>query len=98
MSAPPYVLPKIVDYDEATHTFVYDEHQAWKQPNWTYDAPPSLPAKRSPTATPAPRPSGPVTVPLAPDLAETIGAMAEAAGLDLDHQLDALLRRWLRKE
>ncbi len=95
---PPYTLPKIVDWDEAARRFVYDEHQAWKQPDWTYQAPPAQPPGRAATATPAPRPSGPITVPIAPDLAARIGALAEANGLDLDHQLDAILRRWLDAE
>lgn len=29
-------LPKLVDYDEKTHTFTYDEHQQFKQPDWSY--------------------------------------------------------------
>lgn len=31
------LLPKIVDYDEAAHRFTYDERQARKGPDWTYD-------------------------------------------------------------
>lgn len=29
-------LPKLVDFDEQTHTFSYDEHQQFKQPDWSY--------------------------------------------------------------
>jgi NADH:ubiquinone oxidoreductase subunit F (NADH-binding) len=35
----PYLAPKIVDYDEATHTFTYDEAQARKRPDWTFSSP-----------------------------------------------------------
>jgi hypothetical protein len=33
---PDWALPKIVDFDEASHTFSYDEKQRFKQPDWTY--------------------------------------------------------------
>ena len=29
-------LPKLVDYDEQKHVFTYDEHQQFKQPDWSY--------------------------------------------------------------
>jgi NADH-quinone oxidoreductase subunit F len=37
-----YVIPKIVDFDDATHAFTYDALQPYKQPNWTYDVPPGV--------------------------------------------------------
>jgi NADH-quinone oxidoreductase subunit F len=33
----PLALPKLVDFDEATGHFTYDERYARKRPNWTYD-------------------------------------------------------------
>lgn len=33
---PDWILPKIVAYDEARQRFQYDERQALKQPDWTY--------------------------------------------------------------
>jgi NADH-quinone oxidoreductase subunit F len=47
------VVPKIVDFDEATGTFLYDEMQALKQPDWTYLQPAIASAPASRTA-PAP--------------------------------------------
>ncbi len=29
-------LPKLVEYDDQAHTFIYDEHQELKQPDWSY--------------------------------------------------------------
>jgi NADH-quinone oxidoreductase subunit F len=29
-------LPKLVDYDDQKHVFTYDEHQQFKQPDWSY--------------------------------------------------------------
>ncbi|HEY6951559.1 MAG TPA: NADH-ubiquinone oxidoreductase-F iron-sulfur binding region domain-containing protein, partial [Bacteroidota bacterium] len=29
-------IPKIVDFDEQAHTFTYDDHQQFKQPDWSY--------------------------------------------------------------
>ncbi|HEX5034909.1 MAG TPA: NADH-ubiquinone oxidoreductase-F iron-sulfur binding region domain-containing protein [bacterium] len=34
-----WTLPKIVDYDEKSHRFTYDERQKLKQPDWTYAEP-----------------------------------------------------------
>ena len=34
------VIPKLVDYDEETRTFISDEHQLLKQPDWSYAASP----------------------------------------------------------
>ena len=36
-AAPPYVIPKMVDFDEATRTFHHDPAQPRKLPNWTYE-------------------------------------------------------------
>lgn len=62
--AAPYLVPKILDFDEATCTFTYDESQSRKRPNWTYEEPPavspaqvaatSVPVAASPPAAPAP--------------------------------------------
>lgn len=35
-SASEWRIPKIVDFDEATRTFTYDERQPLKKPDWTY--------------------------------------------------------------
>ena len=35
----PYLVPKLVDYDEEAHAFTYDTAQARKQPNWTFTDP-----------------------------------------------------------
>jgi NADH:ubiquinone oxidoreductase subunit F (NADH-binding) len=41
---PAWPIPKIVDFDAAAGRFVYDEHQAYKQPDWTYREAPPAPA------------------------------------------------------
>ena len=78
-----WLIPKFVDYDEDKRKFAYDVRQTLKQPDWTYRTPP------------APLTSA-VGVRLAPDLRERLEALAETAGLDLDRQVDAALREWLR--
>lgn len=35
----PWLIPVMVDFDEATRTFSYDLEQPHKMPNWTYGAP-----------------------------------------------------------
>jgi len=37
MSDAEWQVPKIVDFDETTGTFHYDERQRFKQPDWTFD-------------------------------------------------------------
>ncbi len=34
-----WTLPKMVDYDEKSHRFIYDERQKLKRPDWTYAEP-----------------------------------------------------------
>lgn len=36
-SNPRYLIPKIIDYDESKHVFVYDEKQWLKTPDWSYE-------------------------------------------------------------
>jgi hypothetical protein len=87
----PWKIPKLVDFDEATGKFVYDEKQARKEEDWTYAEPTPAPAVRP--AASAPR--GAVSVRLAPDLAAALHAHAEKNGMALDRQVDAALREWL---
>jgi NADH:ubiquinone oxidoreductase subunit F (NADH-binding) len=87
----PWPIPKIVDFDESTNQFVYDERQAFKQPDWTYRAP------SEPAHAPAPKPRAAVSVRLAPDLAAHLHDLAEHNHLDLDRQVDAALRQWLEQ-
>jgi hypothetical protein len=86
-----WTLPKLVDFDEAARSWKLDEQQPFKRPDWTYREP----AAREPTAAPAPRPKGPVTVHLVPELAEAMAARARSSGRDLDHEIEAALRAWL---
>ena len=52
--APEWLIPKLVDFDEVTQTFTYDQRQASEQPNGTYAEPPSaapnVVAHRSPSS------------------------------------------------
>jgi NADH:ubiquinone oxidoreductase subunit F (NADH-binding) len=36
VEAPAMLIPKIIDYDDARHVFVYDERSPRKQPSWMY--------------------------------------------------------------
>lgn len=93
-----YLLPKIVDYDENHHTFLYDTKQPRKQPNWTYleAAAPAEPA-RSPTVMPKERAHGPVYARLSPDLGQRLLDIASDEGVDLQDQIDGVLRDWLKR-
>ena len=46
----PVVVPKIVDFDERTGTFVFDERQPLKTPDWAYQEPARPPAPKRPEA------------------------------------------------
>jgi NADH-quinone oxidoreductase subunit F len=86
-----WLLPNIVDFDQATRKFVYDQRQPQKQPDWTYQPEPVPVA-----VTPSRATSGAVAVRLAPDVAQRLEELAQAAGLDLDRQVHVALREWLR--
>ncbi len=87
--APPFELPKIVDFDEAAHRFTFDAQQAHKLPDWTY-----APASGArPTAAPAAKPSGPVAVRLDPDVAAALAA--RAGDEPVEAHANRALREWL---
>ena len=90
---PAWPLPKIVDYDPETGAFRYDERQARKLPDWSYEEPPAA----LPTFPPARTARGDVAVRIAPDLAEAFARLADEEGTDLGHEVDAALREWLRR-
>jgi NADH:ubiquinone oxidoreductase subunit F (NADH-binding) len=85
---PAWPIPKIVDFDEATHAFTYDSRQALKQPDWTFAEKPPPPA-RPPTA--------PVSVRIAAELADRIAAIAVREGVDLEEKVHKALHDWLAK-
>ncbi len=88
-------VPKIVDYDEEAHRFVYDQKQPLKEPDWTYrDPSPHVPAPIVPT----PAPTGPMSVRIGADLAARLHAIADEDGLDMDRLVEAALREWLQKQ
>jgi NADH-quinone oxidoreductase subunit F len=94
---PRYLLPKIVDFDEPSHRFVYDLRQTYKNPDWTYTEPrPST--KRFTAVVPAPEPEGEVGIRLAPDVRERIRSVADHKGVDLDRQVNEALRDWLNSQ
>lgn len=100
----PYLIPKIVDFDEATRTFTYDPLSPRKRPNWTYEDAPvvvttkpvvivSPPAK---TARPAPSLAlHPETVRLAPDVRESLSRLVRDEA-EIDRVVNAALREWLQ--
>jgi NADH-quinone oxidoreductase subunit F len=87
-------LPKIADYDESLKKFVYDLRQDTKNPDWTFKDPQRSTARY---ASAAPTPEGEAGVRLAPDLWQTMKALAEAKGLDMDRQVNDALREWLEQ-
>jgi len=96
---PKYVLPKIVDFDEPSRTFVYDLRQAQKNPDWTYLEPKKTTARAvaASPAGPAPESEGDVGIRLAPEVHEAMRSLAEAKGIDLDRQVNEALRQWLKR-
>jgi hypothetical protein len=96
------LLPKITDYDEATHTFEYDTQQPFKQPDWTYRLPDGHATLSPPEPTPRPTrplpkaPEGRLPVTLSRDLSTRLRSIAADAGLPFDRQVEAALRDWLR--
>ncbi len=97
--SPRYVVPTIVDFDEATRTFTYDATREYKQPNWTYDepAPPSLRPAGKPASPGAP-PRAPANVRLRPDVHEGIVEAAAQRGHELERVVNDALRDWLARE
>src|SRR5262249_17809134 len=57
-----WLIPKIVDFDEATRTFTYDHDQPRKRPNWTYEEAASASARRQ-RLPKAPSPGRPTKAP-----------------------------------
>lgn len=89
--------PKIADYDEAAHSFSYDRHQPFKNPDWSYSLPKDLEAPKQ-TSTQATEPGGPISVRLAPDVAQALRAQSESAGRELDDHVNEALREWLNPQ
>jgi NADH-quinone oxidoreductase subunit F len=100
-----YILPKIVDFDEASRTFIYDELQPRKRPNWTYDDAPIEPTQPVPMSVPKPiKPARPAaetaplrtaTVRLAPDVREALARVLRDES-EVDTVVNAALREWLQ--
>jgi NADH-quinone oxidoreductase subunit F len=93
----PFLLPKMIDFDEASGTFVYDERQARKRPDWTFEPPAPPPAEARFSPVPAPLDAAPVTVRLAPDVIAALGRYFDGAQLPLDEQVNEALREWMRR-
>jgi NADH:ubiquinone oxidoreductase subunit F (NADH-binding) len=90
----PYLVPKIVDYDEATHAFRYDEAQARKRPDWTYEEPAPPPSAR-PARAPLDAARTPA-VRLDPDVAAALRAEL-GPDVPLDDFVNDALRAWLER-
>jgi NADH-quinone oxidoreductase subunit F len=98
----PYLIPKMIDFDEATRTFAYDELQPRKRPNWTYE---EAPVEPPPVSVPKPiKAAKPAeakavvrtqTVRLAPDVREALGRVVRDEG-EVDKVVNAALRQWLQ--
>lgn len=94
-SSPAFLVPKMIDFDEETRTFLYDLVQPRKRPDWTYEEPEPTPlgsrSKASSPGTPAPEP---VHVRLSQDVRERIAAWAEHLGEDAHRMANRMLRAW----
>jgi len=98
-SPAPFLVPKMVDFDERTRVFRYDLAQPRKRPDWTYEEPgpsPRMPRVKVPSPG-APTP-GPVSMRLAPDVREKLAALAERRGEDAERLANEALREWLARE
>ncbi len=110
IAPPPWLVPRIVDLDEATSTFSYDERGPRKRPNWTYEDAPAAPIDAADAADapapPAPPPIKPAkpaapespvrstTVHLARDVREGL-ARVVADESEIDGVVNEALRAWL---
>ncbi len=89
-------VPKIVDFDEASRTFVLDERQQAKRPDWTYE-PPHAPSASSARPATAPRDRAHVGVPLQAELMARLRARAETEGVTVERLIERALEDWLQK-
>jgi NADH-quinone oxidoreductase subunit F len=92
---PKWSLPKFIDFDEDSRTFILDSRQAMKNPDWTYLEPKKTTA-RFLVSAPAAEPEGEAALRLPPDLYESMRHLAETKGIDVDRQVEEALRQWLK--
>lgn len=98
-SPPPFLVPKMVDFDEAASEFVYDLEQPRKRPDWTYEeAGPSARGARAKPPSPGTPASGPASLRFAPDVREQLAALARQRGDDPERLANEALRAWLGRE
>lgn len=91
------LVPKIVDYDEATHTFTYDKLQAFKNPDWTYSvpegaSPPQKPSDLSPTT------HVPTSVMLFPENRDRLREISEKSGEGIESLVNRILSDWTSQQ
>ena len=98
-SSEPFLIPKLVDFDEQTGTFQYDLAQPRKRPDWTYDEP-DAEARVSRARVPSPGvpAPGPVSLRLAPDVRDRLAELARERGEDAERLANEALRTWLDSE
>lgn len=105
-SPPRWVVPKIVDFVEETRTFVYDEMQTRKRPNWTY-APEAPPVEKVPLSAPTKtKPANPAPPILPPLVSSSVRLMADVRAelgkhvrddAELDKLVNDAVREWLKR-
>lgn len=89
-------VPKLVDYDPGTHTFVLDADQERKQPDWTFTEPhPRVRRPSRPAVQPRDVDRAPTVVRLRPDIADAIQDRARDSNRSAEQMVDAALREWL---
>jgi NADH-quinone oxidoreductase subunit F len=90
----PYLIPKIVDFDETSRAFRYDTDQPRKRPDWTYDTPvPSLPPK---SVSPGKPKRVPPAIRLAPDVRDALARTLKDVAGDPERIVNEALREWLK--
>ncbi len=95
-SSEPILIAQIRDFDAERGTFVLDQRQARKRPDWTYAEEPRPSAIR---VVPTPRDAdrAPVVVRLSSDLVPGLREHARSSGGTLDAVVNAAMREWLQR-
>ena len=91
----PYLVPKIVDFDEATRVFTYDAAQARKLPDWGYADSIAEPSPKRKPASPGRPHLAPHSVRLARDVREALGEEAARSGRKVETIVSEAIRAWL---
>lgn len=90
---PEILITKITDFDPERGVFTWDEKQARKNPDWTYESESRPPRERSPKR-PIDVNRAPVAVRIETDLLEPLRDTADFSGQTVDALVNQILREW----